>query len=224
MWCIQVTSGAFVARRNGKIFITGNSGFPKSLDISKQLDKMAGVDREIVGRYQPPNGQEWNLKQAQGESDCHVPGTFTASGTRTLDITAPVTDAAKQWNGWGTALKPAWEPIILARKPVEGTVAENVQKWGTGAINIDACRVPTTKEEHQKLNDGRKSNRTIRAGDVAKGFGMKPEGLRATTQSTLGRFPANLILSYPDDEYILREDITSEQLRHLTEWINENPE
>ena len=96
--------------------------------------------------------------------------------------------------GLGSSLKPAYEPIILCRKPLsEKTVAANVLKWGTGAINIDACRVPTTAEEHKKLDDGRKSNRTIRAGEVAKGYGMKPEGLRLTSQSTLGRFPANLL-------------------------------
>jgi len=102
--------------------------------------------------------------------------------------------------GLGSSLKPAYEPIILCRKPLsEKTVAANVLKWGTGAINIDACRVPTTAEEHKKLDDGRKSNRTIRAGEVAKGYGMKPEGLRLTSQSTLGRFPANIIHDGSDE-------------------------
>jgi hypothetical protein len=58
-----------------------------------------------------------------------------------MDVTAPATDAARQWQGWGTALKPAHEPIVVARKPLSGTVAANVQQWGTGAINIDGCRV-----------------------------------------------------------------------------------
>src|SRR5690606_7094021 len=87
------------------------SGFPKSLDVSKAIDKKLGAERKIVG-----------LKP----------------------YTAPATPEAKQWEGWGTALKPAVEPIILARKPLsEATVAENVLRWGTGAINIDGCRIPT---------------------------------------------------------------------------------
>ena len=111
----------------------------------------------------------------------------------TCDVTELVSSSAKQWSGWGTALKPSWEPIILCRKPLEGTVAENVQKWGVGGINIDGGRVSTTLEETTKLNNGQQSNRTLRAGEVAKGFGMKPEGLKDTEQNPLGRFPANII-------------------------------
>jgi site-specific DNA-methyltransferase (adenine-specific) len=105
------------------------SGFPKSLDVSKALDKMAGAEREVVGRADRIAGNK--SVGTIGHSRC-VP-----------DITAPATDAAKQWNGWGTALKPALEPITLARKPLEGTVAANVLKWHTGALNIDGCRVAT---------------------------------------------------------------------------------
>ncbi len=105
-------------------------GFPKSHNIGKALDKMAGAERKIIGKYQPPNGTEWNLEQADNPDIEHAPGTFTASGTRTLDITAPATEEAEQWDGYGTALKPAFEPIIVARKPVEGTVANNCVKYG----------------------------------------------------------------------------------------------
>ena len=77
------------------------SGFPKSHNISKSIDSMAGAEREIVGKYIPPNGKEWNLKQAEEPDSEHVGGTFTASGTRTLDITAPATENAKTWDGWG---------------------------------------------------------------------------------------------------------------------------
>jgi len=119
------------------------SGFPKSLDVSKAIDREAGADRKVVGRYKLPNGQEWNLRQADDGSQMHSPGAFTASGTRTLDVTAPSTEEARKWSGWGTALKPAFEPIVLARKPLVGTVAANVQEYGTGALNIDGCRVET---------------------------------------------------------------------------------
>lgn len=157
------------------------SGFPKSLDVSKAIDKAAGADREVVGKYQPPSGQAWNLAQADGASDDHAPGTFTASGTRTLDLTAPATDASRQWQGWGTALKPAWEPCVVARKPLAGTVAENVQRYGTGAVNVDGCRVGT---------DGGCAG----AGAGARVYGDGLNGTFAQPVPGLGRWPANVVL------------------------------
>lgn len=105
------------------------SGFPKSLDVSKAIDKAAGAVREVIGKAQ------WSNSAAH-----FVPGEDHTARV-TLDITAPATAAARQWQGWGTALKPALEPITVARKPLKGTVAANVLEWGTGAINIDGCRV-----------------------------------------------------------------------------------
>jgi site-specific DNA-methyltransferase (adenine-specific) len=116
------------------------TGFPKSLDVSKAIDKAAGAERKVVGRYQPPGvDKPWGLSKAL---DKRVVDVF-ASSRNNLDITAPATDASHQWNGWGTALKPAWEPIIVARKPIEGTVVSNVLQYGTGAMNIGESRVPT---------------------------------------------------------------------------------
>jgi hypothetical protein len=122
-------------------------GFPKSLDISKAIDKAAGAEREVVGRYQPPGMEKpWNLRNAKDERTVEV----FASSRNNLDITAPATAAAKQWQGWGTALKPAWEPIILAMKPMDGTFAANAEKHGVAGLNIDACRIDTT----DSLNGG----------------------------------------------------------------------
>lgn len=112
------------------------SGFPKSLNISKAIDKAAGAEREVIGskvtgRANAPRGEGRN------HVDC-------AGGQMQVDITAPATPEAQQWDGWGTALKPACEFFTLCRKPLsEKTVAANVLKWGTGGINIDGCRVGT---------------------------------------------------------------------------------
>jgi len=112
------------------------SGFPKSLDVSKAMDKQAGAEREVVGVKEnsfgrkPGGGDGWDEAITGGQSSNHI-----------FNITAPNTDLAKQWHGWGTALKPAYEPAILARKPLRGTVADNVAQWGTGGLNIDGCRV-----------------------------------------------------------------------------------
>jgi len=111
-------------------------GFPKNLNISKQIDKQAGVTREIIGEG------KWNSRKVNGSLGVDSVGLTTQ---KDYQETAPATSLAKYWNGWGTALKPAHEPIVLARKPLsEKTVSENVIAWGTGGINIDECRVPTS--------------------------------------------------------------------------------
>ena len=114
------------------------SGFPKSMDISKAIDKKFGAEREVVGSYTTRN---LSRKDGKHKGDMLV-GCY--DGSTEFNITAPSTPEAKQWNGWETALKPAHEPIVVARKPLsEKTVAENVLKWGTGGINIDGCRIET---------------------------------------------------------------------------------
>ena len=101
------------------------SGFPKSLDVSKAVDKAAGHWRGKAGALLNDN-----RSMSGGNYERAPKGD-------------PTTEEAKQWDDWGTALKPAWEPICVARKPLIGTVAQNVLKYGTGAINIGACRVGT---------------------------------------------------------------------------------
>jgi len=105
-------------------------GFPKSLDVSKAIDAMHGAERKVVGR-----GESWNRPVIKAGDSARMntsPGSY--------DLTEPATEDAKKWNGFGTALKPAFEPALLARKPLIGTVAANVLKHGTGALNIDGCR------------------------------------------------------------------------------------
>jgi DNA modification methylase len=108
------------------------SGFPKSHDVSKAIDKAAGAERELVERVRSDG-------KGTGRTCSGFVGGSQSPQLKRDD--APATDAARQWSGWGTALKPAWEPIIVARKPLVGTVAENVLTHGTGAINVDGCRV-----------------------------------------------------------------------------------
>lgn len=105
------------------------SGFPKSLDVSKAIDKAAGAERAVIGR-----------SSRHGGGVVGAGSSYEVSPTVPM-ITAPSTEDAQQWDGWGTALKPAHEPIVVARKPLAGTVAANVLEHGTGALNIDACRV-----------------------------------------------------------------------------------
>lgn len=175
IFCPTVSTGAFVARRNGKVFLTGNSGFPKSHDVSKAIDKAAGARREVVG-----------VSSVTGNRNSETWRDGSGLQGNVNHITAPATDAARQWSGWGTALKPAWEPIIVARKPLCGTVAENVLKHGTGGINVDGCRVGTEQVTINTWNDG------------AKPFGGGA-GHEYTGRTVQGRWPANVIHDGSDE-------------------------
>jgi DNA modification methylase len=111
------------------------SGFPKSLDVSKAIDKAAGAERET--KSVPSAASAYAANAGNLRPWMQNDGTVQVAGD------TPATDAARQWQGWGTALKPAHEPIVVARKPLAGTVAANVLAHGTGALNVDGCRVGT---------------------------------------------------------------------------------
>lgn len=166
------------------------SGFPKSLDISKQIDKQAGVKREVIGQSDRGSGTQPNKLNNHGTGDTGI-GYADGSG-KLFDITTPTTNEAKQWVGWGTALKPAVECWWLVRKPLsENTVAENVLKWGVGGINIDGCRVPLNGEQ----NPTGSAKRVFKSNQYTD---QKIYGDNTTT-SDLGRFPANLIHDGSDE-------------------------
>jgi site-specific DNA-methyltransferase (adenine-specific) len=154
------------------------TGFPKSHDVSKGIDKAAGAEREVLGRR--TDGRYATPMEVSGRS-AGIMGEVVER--LAPDITAPATAAARQWKGWGTALKPAWEPICLARKPLsEKTVAANVLRWGTGAINIGATRIDATDKTPAPLG-------------CYGGSSIGPNGhsgARNGSQDSLGRFPANL--------------------------------
>lgn len=147
------------------------SGFPKSHDVSKGIDRASGAEREVVGVRTFADGT--SARATAGSAGIPASG---AAGQSML--TAPATDAASQWAGWGTALKPACEPICMARKPLIGTVAQNVLAHGTGALNIDASRIGT---------EG--------GGQHGHAVGAEGWGFAATPRSVepIGRWPANVI-------------------------------
>jgi len=176
------------------------SGFPKSLNIGKAVDKIQGNEREVVGE----------MKGAG------TPGsTFTDENGRKFNSEYIGTKGQSEWEGWGTALKPANEPICLARKPLsEGTVAENVLKWGTGGINIDGCRVsgeswgsrPNTNKPKYGGSSYNDSNTMNIGGEY------NPEG----------RFPANIILDEIAGELLDEQSGQSKSSGHKIEKRNNN--
>ena len=113
------------------------SGFPKSLDVSKAIDKAAGAEREVVGSKL---GRPGMAKDGSNQRQWAAEALLGEKRLLSTDITAPSTPEAQQWSGWGTALKPALEPITMARKPLAGTVAANVLEHGTGALNVEIGR------------------------------------------------------------------------------------
>jgi site-specific DNA-methyltransferase (adenine-specific) len=160
------------------------SGFPKSLDVSKAIDKAAGAEREVIGTR--PQAPKFNLSD-KGGTNTGYNKRLEEGALAEFNITAPSTPEAQQWQGWGTALKPAFEPVIVARKPIEGTVANNVLKWGTGGLNIDGSRI------------GRQDGDNSSAGNRTATFGTQDtnsggDGSGGWTQNDSGRWPANIIL------------------------------
>jgi DNA modification methylase len=181
------------------------SGWPKSRDISKAIDKRAGAVREVVGSKVGQPG--YSLAPSQGAGVAYGEG-IGGSGDPEAEsaITAPATPEAEQWDGWGTALKPAHEPIVVARKPFRGTVEEQVLATGTGAVHIDACRIDTGGEEVTAgLSDP--ANRRGVVGLTLQAPSDKERNQAAQRASLeranlLGRWPANVALvhaAYCDD-------------------------
>ena len=159
------------------------SGFPKSHNVGKGIDRAAGAQREIIAEGDP-------VKRMIPGADQNKAGWEKSNGRIYVPTeTAPATAEAEQWDGWGTALKPAWEPIVMARKPLAGTVAENVMVHGTGAINIDECRVGSdggTTRGANGSNAGKERN-------VLHGGNFGVESIDA------GRWPANIIHDGSDE-------------------------
>ena len=269
VWCVRVPTGAFVARRNGKVFPTGNSGFPKSLDISKGIDKAKGngddirqvtawirkaaraakkTNRDIDALFghngmaghwttqgqqaavptddqwarlvefldvEPPAeiqelaahvnlakgqpGDNWFKRPIHGiEIRSNAPSGIVSIGRESTRIERKLTSSADDqsavWEGQGTALKPATEHWILARKPLDGTYAENVQRWGVGGLAVDECRLGIDADE-RAIVDNRSG---AGFGNVTFEHQGRPEGERFKSHS-LGRWPTNLVLTHSID-------------------------
>ena len=157
------------------------SGFPKSMNIGKSLDKVQGNEREVVGSRKADDIRNNNLMHR-------------ATGVNENNHVIEITKGNSEWEGWGTALKPALEPITLVRKPLsEKTVVENVLKWGTGGINIDGCRI--THDEPQKTT----TRRQREAGCNPDNCGLDSTKNVTASADPKGRFPANFIHDGSDE-------------------------
>lgn len=158
-----------------------SQGFPKSYNISKGFDKIVGAERKIVGKYRRPDGTDRNYE----EWDCNGKKSKVLNlptNAESRYVTAPATDLAKQWDGWGTALKPTHEPIMMAQKPIEKNYCYNVQKWGVGGLYVDGSRIELNGEVVP-----------INKLEKWSGFGEEDRPDYEATINNKGRYPANAI-------------------------------
>jgi len=171
------------------------SGFPKSKAIDKAIDDLHGVEREVV-RTRPQQGAKFRLTQETIDN-----GGFNDPARVSFDVTAPATPDAQRWAGWGSAVKPAVEPAILARAPLsESSIARNVLRWGTGGINVDGCRFapgdamwagtpkPVKPNCGTAFAPSPKGGRRYGSGAIAD-----PATYRSNEGHPGGRYPANLL-------------------------------
>ena len=170
------------------------SGMPKSVDVSKVIDKAAGAERKVVGTYDRRSVYDMGDRSSDGDTG----DSQCAGRSSTVSVTTPATSEAARWDGWGTALKPAIEPIILARKSLDGTVANNVLTYDVGGLNIDACRVHMGSEYDPKKIQRQDSDTSGMKG--LGGSGYRSDHVQPT-YNPAGRFPANVLL----DEHAAKE-------------------
>lgn len=178
VWCVTVPTGAFMVRRNGKVFISGNSGFPKGQDIGARIDKAAGATREVVGRRVHPT----LTNQPRVRSTAFHADTLNSDQEmESWDLTAPATAEAARWTGWSNALKPAFEPILMAQKPFTGPLYKNVLAEGVGGLNTAATRISGEPVPINRL-------------ETWSGFGEQVRPAYEQTMNDAGRYPSNLFL------------------------------
>lgn len=189
VWAIPRTShwtgwawedAGFVPR--DKTYHLFGSGFPKSHNISAAIDKEAGAEREVI------RPRTYELRDNGGYSGGL---NTTKPRSQSAAITAPATDAAKQWAGWGSALKPAAEEWWLFRKPLTGTLAQNVQQWGTGGLNVDACRIRVEDDDPNHRRNGSVSIHEAQKQGIFGVSGRNPAN-NYNSLSDKGRWPANV--------------------------------
>lgn len=141
------------------------SGFPKSHNVSKAIDAHLGLERPVIG-----TATSWNKPESSAGDTARMnasPGVYA--------VTGPASPEAAEWEGWGSALKPAVEPAVLARKPLSGTIAQNVLQWRTGGLNIDGCRIPT-EEQYVSPGGQQQINNQVYGKGLGVGLPQNPAG------------------------------------------------
>ena len=177
------------------------TGFPKSQSIDKLIDKKLNKKRKIVGKRKHPTLKDSSKIDRQVKQQFHGKNSIRDE----WDITEPGCEESKKWEGFGTALKPAVEIIVLARKPLEGTVADNILKHGTGALNIDASRIQFSKNDDSRIGKNYKHNAHL---GFKTGNNQNITGESISLHKEQGRFPSNVILTHDRRCKIVKDAFT----------------
>ena len=216
VYCLETETGAFVVRRNGKAFISGNSGFPKSQNLGKSIEAKLTMGTANTQAFTNLDGDktdkgDWGYARFQYDQGAR-PSNYDENGNLRTTKVNYHTSLREKYDGWGTALKPAHEDIliaqkplvadkelrpnldriIVARKPCEGSTTDNVIKYGVGGINIDECRIGVEERTYK----GMSSNKPGGAG-CYRDDNWQPKDIENTVN---GRFPSNLILTYDETD------------------------
>lgn len=186
---VAMEDAGFELRQN--CYWAFGAGFPKSQNAGKALDRKAGAKRDVVGKYMAPRQSERGIFRDEWPAGSYEQHGKIAAPPTTTHITAPATEAARKWEGFGSALKPAVEPICVGRKPMIGTLAENLLEWGTGAINIDGCRIGT--EERTYKGSGAQPHKLNAHGKGDTGIGYMDGSGKDLEFTATGRYPAHLL-------------------------------
>ena len=188
------------------------SGFPKSFNVGNAVEGLLTLGTSNTTAQHKLNGEKldkgnWGLRKMQKEQEYRDKDYDTEGEVNyRLGKLNPTTEEGKKWSGYGTCLKPAYEPIIIARKPIEKSVAENVLKYGCGAINIDECRVGNeiiqggTTPDFKDVAKKQKSKKEI-SGVGCLSFGQVENAERIELKDHEGRFPSNVILTYDETDF-----------------------
>lgn len=184
-------------------------GFPKSLNIGKAIDKSKGAERtEVIGVK--PGHEEFVARETKGHIEAFGGENSSLDGfdrpwmhdeksqDKYHQLLAPATTEAAEWEGWGTALKPSWEPILVFRKPVEGTIAENVLKYGTGGLNIEATRVKHASKEDFEKHKAMVDRLKEQGGSLGDSWKNSSDLSGANDVKTSGRWPPNMVMAHAD--------------------------
>lgn len=171
-----------------------SSGYPHGLNVSKAIDEEAGAERPVIGTQVLTGNAAVSTKDKGGTYGVGV-GTAPA---KTINVTGPATEDAARYDGYGTSLKPAWEPILLRRKPLDGTVVNNVLVHGTGSLNLDRCRLDFANEADEAESKGKNQHADHDNGareNVIFGDMDRPR----TNYTATGRWPPNVCLSHASE-------------------------
>jgi len=215
VWCVRVPSGAFLARRNGQAFITGNSGMPKRVRLDLKIDQHFGKDKE-----RPVFG----VAGSSGAKRNCMAGDFTGGEYMSK---GPATPEAARFVGYDRALRPGFEPIIVARKPCRGTIAATALAHGTGGFNVDGCRIPRGDVDGMVAPQSDPAKRTRghvaapMSGDAASYGAAQAESIARL--KSMGGYPANVVIDERTAEDIDAMSGVKTSRASEADWSPSNP-